>query len=97
MELGKVMKAARLKAEMSQEELAGRLYINQSDVSRIEGNKKVPDAVTFLRWFQETELPHVSAALITGVDPSMLADFINQIQNFAPFMSGFINIILRLI
>lgn len=88
-----MMKAARQQADLSQEELAERLYISQSEVSRIESNKKVPDAITFLRWFQTTELPHASAALISGVDPAMLADFINQIQNFAPFMTGFINLI----
>lgn len=96
MELGGVLRAVRLRARLSQEELAARLFINQSDVSKIEKNRKIPDAITFIRWFKATEVPEVCAAMLCGVDPSALTEFVQQVMTFSQLVGALVYLMLSI-
>ena len=67
-QFGSVLRAARLRAGLSQEELAHRLNYNQSDISKIEGGHKEPTASILFRWFQETNAMEVAVAYFCGMD-----------------------------
>jgi len=67
-DFGAIMRAARVRAKLSQEELAARLNYNQSDISKIEGGHKEPTASILFRWFQETNAMEVAVAYFCGMD-----------------------------
>ncbi|WAA10306.1 helix-turn-helix domain-containing protein [Fervidibacillus albus] len=80
MQFGGILKAVRQKAGFSQEELAHRLNMNQSDISKIETDRKVPDAFTFIQWIQLTNTPEVMMAFLYGIDAfTIMSDFIQTI------------------
>ncbi|REJ29259.1 helix-turn-helix domain-containing protein [Caldibacillus debilis] len=85
MRFGGILKAARQRAGLSQEELAHRLNINQSDVSKFENDKKVPDVLTFIQWIQQTSAQEVMVAFLYGMDG------MSMIQNLLPMIGGFIS------
>jgi transcriptional regulator with XRE-family HTH domain len=82
---GGILKAARQRAGLSQEELAHRLNINQSDVSKFENDRKVPDVLTFIQWIQQTSAQEVMVAFLYGMDG------MSMIQNLLPMIGGFIS------
>lgn len=96
MELGEVLRAVRLRARLSQEELAARLFINQSDVSKIENNRKIPDAITFIRWFKAAEAPEICAAMLCGIDPNTLTEFVQQVMTFSQLVGSFVYLMLSI-
>jgi transcriptional regulator with XRE-family HTH domain len=67
-DLGAILKAVRLRAGLSQEELADRLHYNQSDISKFETGSKEPTASIFLRWLRETNAHEVAVAYFCGLD-----------------------------
>lgn len=67
-QFGPIMKAARIRAKMTQEELAARLGFNQSDISKFESGHKEPHASTLIRWFKETNAHEVAVAYLCGMD-----------------------------
>lgn len=85
MRFGGILKAARQRAGLSQEELAHRLNINQSDVSKFENDRKVPDVLTFIQWIQQTSAQEVMVAFLYGMDG------MSMIQNLLPMIGGFIS------
>lgn len=85
MRFGGILKAARQRAGFSQEELAHRLNINQSDVSKFENDRKVPDVLTFIQWIQQTSAQEVMVAFLYGMDG------MSMIQNLLPMIGGFIS------
>ncbi|KEQ22852.1 hypothetical protein ET33_21110 [Paenibacillus tyrfis] len=44
------LREQRIKAGYTQEQLAAYLDMTQSDVSKIENGRKIPDAVTYENW-----------------------------------------------
>jgi transcriptional regulator with XRE-family HTH domain len=67
-EIGAILRAVRVRAGLSQEELAIRLNYNQSDISKFETGHKEPPASVFLRWFKETNAHEVAVAFLCGFD-----------------------------
>ena len=65
---GPVLRAARLRAKLSQEELAARLNYNQSDISKIETDSKEPPSSVLIRWCIETNAMEVLVAYFCGMD-----------------------------
>lgn len=55
MNFGAILQACRIQAGLSQEELAARLFINQSDVSKIETGRREPTMSIFQAWVRETQ------------------------------------------
>nr|WP_239094199.1 helix-turn-helix transcriptional regulator [Bacillus sp. B15-48] len=62
------MKACRIRAGISQEDLAARLYINQSDVSKYETDRKEPTMSLFQAWMSNTQTPEIAVAFLYGMD-----------------------------
>lgn len=72
------LKNARKKAGFSQEELAHRLFIQQSDVSKIEnGVKELPISLA-AEWLQVTNAHFEFAELLCGGE---LPPFLEQLKN----------------
>ena len=67
-ELGAILRAVRVRAGLSQEELAEKLHYNQSDISKFETGAKEPTVTTFLRWLRETNAHEVMVAYFCGLD-----------------------------
>lgn len=82
MMFGSVLKRVRLKAGLSQEELAEKLYLSRSSVSRLENDRLELKAADLIRWFQVTQAPEVAAALICGVDIAALMQLISSMTTF---------------
>jgi len=68
MRVGAILKACRTRAGLSQEELAHRLYINQSDISKYENDTKEPSISMFKEWATQTQTQEVVIAFILGID-----------------------------
>jgi transcriptional regulator with XRE-family HTH domain len=79
---GSILRKARLNAGLSQEELAEKLYLSRSAVSRLENDKLELKAADLIRWFQVTNAPEVAAAMICGVDVTALSQLISSLSTF---------------
>lgn len=84
MEFGGVFRALRQRKGWSQEEMADELFVSQSDVSRFENDKMLPDIPTFLRIAQVTQAPEVVIAFLYGMGG------IEILQNLPTLIGGFI-------
>lgn len=81
---GLVLRRVRVSAGLSQEELAEKIYLSRSAVSRLENDRlklTVEDAV---RWGQATHATEVIAALLCGIDVATI------LQNITTLIGGFI-------
>ena len=68
MSFGTVLQKVRIEAGLSQEELADKIFVSRSTVSRLENDRlklTVQDAIS---WGQATNATEVMAALLCGVD-----------------------------
>ncbi|KMY49203.1 helix-turn-helix domain-containing protein [Peribacillus loiseleuriae] len=84
MQFGSMLRKTRIRSGFSQEELAEKIFLSRSAVSRLENDKlelKLADAI---RWFQATQAPEALAALLCGVDISTV------VQNLSTLIGGFI-------
>lgn len=68
MDYGAILKACRNRARLSQEELAHRLHINQSDVSKYENGTKEPSISMVQAWTNNTQAAEVLVAFLCGMD-----------------------------
>ena len=68
MRVGAILKACRTRAGLSQEELASKLYINQSDISKYENDTKEPTISTLHAWVTNTQSQEVMVAFLCGFD-----------------------------
>ncbi|GGB61349.1 hypothetical protein GCM10011409_43250 [Lentibacillus populi] len=68
MKYGAILKACRTRSGLSQEELAHKLFINQSDVSKYENGTKEPSMSLFQAWAMNTQASEVLVAFICGMD-----------------------------
>ena len=80
MKLGAILKACRIRSGLSQEELAEKLFINQSDVSKYETDRKEPTVSLFQAWIMNTQSSEVAVAFLMGMDG------LNILQNLMPLL-----------
>lgn len=66
--VGAVLKACRTRAGYTQEELADKLFISQSDVSKYENDTMEPHLSTLQAWMNNTQAPEVLVAFLCGID-----------------------------
>lgn len=66
--VGAVLKACRTRAGFTQEELADKLYISQSDVSKYESDAMEPHLSILQAWTSNTQAPEVLVAFLCGMD-----------------------------
>lgn len=87
MEYGHILKALRIKAGLSQEQIAEKLNRSRSCISKMETNHKVIDLSTFLKWVDITRCQEVAVAMMYGMDGLSI---INQLLPLLPaFIGGF--------
>ena len=87
MSFGTVLQKVRVEAGLSQEELADKMFVSRSTVSRLENDRlklTVQDAIS---WGQATNATEVMAALLCGVDLVALT------QMLTTLLGGFIHFI----
>lgn len=68
MRVGSILKACRTRAGLNQEELAHRLHVNQSDISKYENDTKEPTLSILHSWITNTQSQEVMVAFICGID-----------------------------
>ena len=68
MELGLVLKKCRLRAKMTQEQLAEKLFLARSAISKFENDRQVIDGPMLITWIQMTGATDVFYQLINGTD-----------------------------
>lgn len=82
MEYGAILRACRIRKGLSQEELADKLFINQSDVSKYENGVKEPSMSMFQDWAMHTQAQEVLIAFIVGMDGlTILSNLLSTIGN----------------
>ncbi|RKD20991.1 hypothetical protein BEP19_15010 [Ammoniphilus oxalaticus] len=77
---GPLLKEARLKAGLSQEEMAEKLHLSRSNVSRLENNYLALKVRDLVDWFQVTGAPEIAAAIICGVDVAAVMQIISTVS-----------------
>ncbi|WP_106494932.1 helix-turn-helix domain-containing protein [Lentibacillus sp. Marseille-P4043] len=68
MEFGPVLRRMRRVADISQEEMAEKLHISRSNISRLENDKLDLKAADLIKWCNITNNPDVMMAFIYGTD-----------------------------
>lgn len=68
MKLGAILKACRVRAGFSQEEIAAKLYISRSNISKLETDQLKLDVPTLIQWANVTNAKEVVVAFLMGVD-----------------------------
>lgn len=84
MEFGGIFRALRQKKGWSQEEMADKIFMSQSDISKFENDHMLPDVPTFIRIAQVTQAPEIVIAFLYGMDG------ISILQNLTQLIGGFI-------
>lgn len=92
MSLGTFLKQCREKAGYKQAELAFALNINQSDISKIESDRKEPPTSIFKDWTVKTQSMELGIAFLYGTELlTAVPDVINAVANT---VAGFINFLI---
>lgn len=81
MEFGPLLRKSRKMAGFTQEQMAERMNISRPCISKLERGQIELKAVDLVRWFRITNMQELAAAVICGVDPTVLAQFMNQITS----------------
>lgn len=68
MKYGSLLKTMRIRAGLSQEQLAEKLNRTGSCISKFESDKKQPDLSTFMDWVRATNATEVAVAVMCGMD-----------------------------
>jgi len=82
------MKKCRLRAGLSQEDLAERLNYSRSCISKVESDRKGLYFQDALKWFQETGAQDVALAFVTGMDA------VSILQSIFDVGAGLVNLYL---
>lgn len=90
MNIGEILKRSRLIKGYTQEQMAEKMHMSRENISKLERGKIEIKFVDAIRWFQITDMPQVTASLICGVDPQVLANFLDQVSAFAQLVGAFI-------
>lgn len=79
MKYGAILQACRERIGWNQEKLAEKLHCSQSDISKLERDRKKPDADTLLAWTEVTGAREVLVAFLCGMDGLSIMQSILQI------------------
>lgn len=72
--IGAVLRTARKRSGLTQEELAARLHRSNSCISKYESNSLTIDVPTFVKWAKLTNAQDLLIAAMLSVDPSVVAE-----------------------
>lgn len=79
MSFGAILRAVRQKAGLSQEEMAEKMYVSRSTISRLENNRLKLTVEDAIRWGQITQAPEAIAAMLCGLDVSQVMQIISSL------------------
>lgn len=82
------LKEAREDADLTQIEMAEKLNMTQSHVSKYERGRRDIDLATFMRWVQVTNSEVQAAAILFG------AEIFNTAVQVMPLIPAFINFLM---
>lgn len=82
MKFGPILRKMRKMAGLTQKEMAELMHMSRPNISKLERDEIELKAADLIRWAQLTDMPQVAAAMICGVDPVSLANFMNTLANF---------------
>lgn len=82
MGIGSLLRACRERAGLTQMQLAQKLHIEQSCISRIEKGKQSVDAYILQKWVTITQTQEVAVAFLFGIDGASI------IQKILPLIGG---------
>ncbi|MUK89121.1 helix-turn-helix domain-containing protein [Ornithinibacillus sp. L9] len=74
MQFGAVLRRMRKGAGLSQEELAEKLHIARSNISKLERDKMKLSAEDLINWCRSTQAQDVLIAFVNGLDPVSIID-----------------------
>lgn len=80
--LGVIVKALRTRKGWSQEELAEKVHMSRSAISKLETDQQTLDVPTLVRLIQVTNAPEVAVAILCGMDG------ISIMQNLMTLIGG---------
>ncbi|QKS71940.1 helix-turn-helix domain-containing protein [Paenalkalicoccus suaedae] len=79
MQFGSLLRKTRKASGFSQEEVAEKLLVSRSTVSRLENDEIELKAVDLIRWFQVTQAPEITVALLVGLDVSAIQQIVSSL------------------
>lgn len=79
MSFGAILRAVRRKAGLSQEEMAEKMYVSRSTISRLENDRLKLTVEDAIRWGQITQAPEAIAAMLCGLDISQVMYIISNL------------------
>ncbi|WP_245415714.1 helix-turn-helix domain-containing protein [Alteribacter populi] len=82
MGIGSVLRMARKRKGISQEELADKLHCSMSAISKMENDKLKVDVPTFIQWAKHTNAQDIMIATLIGIDPVVIQKVIEVISPF---------------
>ncbi|NOJ73158.1 helix-turn-helix domain-containing protein [Paenibacillus alvei] len=68
MKFGVIIKALRTRKGWSQEELADKVHMSRSAISKLENDQQILDVPTLMRMIQATNAPEVAVSILYGMD-----------------------------
>lgn len=79
MSFGAILRAVRQKAGLSQEEMAEKMYVSRSTISRLENDRLKLTVEDAIRWGHITQAPEAIAAMLCGLDISQVMYIISNL------------------
>ena len=84
MNIGQVLRTARKRADLTQEEMSFELNISRSTISKLERNDMAIQTEDFIRWIQvvQARLANTTAieaglTIVNGIDINVLTEMLN--------------------
>ncbi len=88
MELGTVLKQMRKDAGLSQEAISEELHIARSSISKLERDQLELRAFDLIRWANVTQSQEVLAAMVLGLDVTVLQQALDTVATTVGLILG---------
>lgn len=86
MEFGATLRKMRKGADMSQEDMAEKLHISRSNISRLETNSLELKAVDLINWANITGTQDMLIAMILSVDTTLVQSVLDSIMTLGTIL-----------
>ncbi len=89
--VGRTLKESRERSGLTQEQLAERMHLTKSCISKFENDHKEPHLSTFMDWIKHTNAQDMAIAILITADPIKIQQILEVITHSVPV---FIQLIL---
>jgi transcriptional regulator with XRE-family HTH domain len=86
---GAVLKTARKREGLTQDELADKLHLTKSCISKFEHNVKEAKISTFINWMKHTNAQDLLIAAMLQIDPGQVTQMLELIGQYVTFIKLF--------